>query len=228
MGSMDKKGLIIFDFDGVIVDSTRTMFKYTKRSIPFMSWKLYQEIFDARSFFKAIGIYNTIRRSFQKRTPEEVQKRRSAYTKEKLETCAIVPGMEKLLQALSKEYTLAVNTNSQKVNCVPLLEKYGLTQYFSKIETGDRTSSKAEKNIEILNELGFRPVNALFITDSIRDVLFAKDAGILSIGVLSGVHEKRHFERRRVRKSVVAVAGDAQELERSIRNYFEHEEHIPH
>ena len=48
---MQKKGLIIFDMDGVIVDSVLLTYRYTKKSLPFLTFPMYQKIFDTNGIF---------------------------------------------------------------------------------------------------------------------------------------------------------------------------------
>ena len=217
---MEKKGLLIFDFDGVIVDSVALMYQNTKKSLPFLSWGLYQQLFDNKLFLYAIKLYVKL---FRKTTPKSLQEKRLKYTSDKLEKTNLVEGIDSVIERLSNEYILTVNTNASVANSVPILEKYGLKKYFVTIKTRDTTDFKAEKNKEILKELNMNGKDALYITDSFRDVLDAKEAGVKSVGVLSGVHKKRHFEQRGVKASVVGIATDTENLYNIITEYFENE-----
>lgn len=213
---MKKKGLIIFDMDGVVVDSVMLTYMYTKRTLPFMSWKMYQYIFDSSPFKKAIKIVSTLR---GQNVTKKLAGRRNTYSKEKLES-RIIPGIKGLLERLHQDYDIALNTNASDSNTLPILKKHNIEKYFTLIKTRDKTSDKSEKNKKILSELSYTAGETLFITDSIRDVEDAASVEIMSLGVTTGVHDRIHFEKRNIRRSVYAVCDNSDELEHAIHNFF--------
>ncbi len=213
---MKKKGLIIFDMDGVIVDSVMLTYQYTKKSLPFMSFPLYQKIFDRDWFKYALHIYGKFRGN---RVSKKLENKRSRYIEEKLQS-RIIPGSKKLLETLSQHYELALNTNASIPSAIPILEKHDLRKFFGVIKTRENTMDKAIKNHEILEETGYAPKETLFITDSIRDVEDAMQSGICSIGMTTGVHGKTHFGVRHIAEGVVAVADNHNETEVAIKQFF--------
>jgi beta-phosphoglucomutase-like phosphatase (HAD superfamily) len=215
---MNKKGVIIFDFDGVIVDSVFLMYKYTKKTMPFLNWQTYQRIFDNPIFIRSIKFYAKL---FRKKPSKGLQSKRSQYTRDKLAKVKIIEGINELLENLSKDYLITLNTNASLENSVPILEKYNLIHYFSNIKTRDDLAYKAQKNRMILDEVNLASEKAIYITDSFRDVLDAREAGVKSIAVLTGVHNEKHFNKRKVKDNVIGIAKNTKDIEKFINIYFD-------
>lgn len=100
------------------------------------------------------------------------------------------PGTEaglKLLKSLG--IPLAVVTNKSEVLAAELLEQLNLAGYFSLILGGDSLPEKKPSPLPLLHaaeRLGVAPANMLMAGDSANDILAAKAAGCLSVGVTFG------------------------------------------
>lgn len=84
---------------------------------------------------------------------------------------------------------LAVITNKNEVLAVELLEQLGLADYFSLILGGDSLMEKKPSPLPLQHAaevLGVEPANMLMVGDSRNDILAAKAAGCLSVGVNFG------------------------------------------
>jgi len=214
---MEKEKLLIFDFDGVIVDSMRLSFENIERIHPSLTWKMYQDGMHKKTPFEANKGYEHLH---VVETSEEKEERVKKYTATKLRKTTVHSGMKEVLKLLNKGYILTINTNAGKEKTVPLLEKHKLENLFKIILTSEDTQSKTEKSEQIMSELVVDPTNTIYITDATGDVLEAAEAGIQSIAVTWGIHERRHFKDPEIADSVIDVVDSPDELLNSIQDHF--------
>ena len=214
---MKHKNLLIFDFDGVIFDSMQLAFTNALSVHPSLTWEMYRNVTHKKTPAEANKEYKHLHID---ETKEEKEKRIKKYTITKLEKVQVHSGMKEVLKMLGDEYMLALNTNAGKERTIPLLEKHNLKKFFKIILTVEDAQSKTEKSENIMSELGIDPSNAIYITDATSDVMEAAEAGIQSIGVTWGIHERRHFEDSEISDSVIDVVDSPDELLNSIKDHF--------
>ncbi len=185
--------LLMFDYDGVIVDS----FELTKRiyldvsdefglGLPDDS-NFFRELFelDWRNTLKKLGIYSR----------ENIEKIDRIYRAglKKYESCAgIYPGMNEVLDALSKKYALAVVTNNVRDELDYRLKKFGLSKYFKAVLTEEDGKPKPEPDLllKCMDRFNIDPKESAFIGDMDGDILAAKSAKVGKIvGVSYGYHQ---------------------------------------
>jgi len=213
----EKTKLVIFDFDGVIIDSIEVMFKNMQKLFPGLTWEEFQE--GTKSPIKERDEYFAERhKPISKSRAEKVQK---IYAKEKLASALIHKGMKMTIKDLNKKYFLAINTNAREANLVPILKECGVYKYFDLIESGGTAQSKVDKSESIMSELGVSPYDSVFITDTTGDVLDAEEAGMSAIGVTWGVHKREDFEGGEVGDGIVAVVESSDELYNAISDHFD-------
>ena len=214
---MKHKNLLIFDFDGVIFDSMQLAFTNALSVHPSLTWEMYRNVTHKKTPAEANKEYKHLHID---ETKEEKEKRIKKYTITKLEKVQVHSGMKEVLKMLGDEYMLALNTNAGKERTIPLLEKHNLKKFFKIILTVEDAQSKTEKSENIMSELGIDPSNAIYITDATSDVMEAAEAGIQSIGVTWGIHERQHFEDSEISDSVIDVVDSPDELLNSIKDHF--------
>lgn len=84
---------------------------------------------------------------------------------------------------------LAVVTNKNEILAAKLLRALGIADYFTIVLGGDSLSAKKPDPLplqHVAEVLGIPPQNALMVGDSRNDILAAKAAGCLSVGVTYG------------------------------------------
>ncbi len=207
--------LAIFDFDGVIVDSTAVMTEGVER---LFYPGLTKEMFIEASRKPIAERDKEIEETIERQVPDE--KSVKAYQKAKRARAPLHPGMRTTIRDLSKHFYLALNTNAIESNCVPILKDMKLHDYFDMIELGGDDRTKVEKSENIMSELGVLPSDALFITDTAGDVLDAEEAGMPSIAVTWGVHSRPYFEEGEVADGIIAIVESADELYDAILEHF--------
>ena len=130
-------------------------------------------------------------------TDEEKDKREASYVEMKSKT-PLFNGVKDLLESLhSKGHTLVLNTNAYNKNCLPLLENLGIKKLFDFIATAEVSKDKVEKFKMIEEKYGASEKDMLFVTDALGDVKDAATAGVSTVAVTWGVHDRAYFEKEK-------------------------------
>lgn len=205
MSPVNKK-LVIFDFDGVLVNTIEFSFVIHKKDNPNFTWNKFQD-FSNGNFMdgmkKAVDekLHN-IPSNFKERYKEEIEK------------INIHSTLSESVLFLSHNYTVAIvsSTYSDLIN--NFLIKENLRNCFSDILGVDVNKSKILKIRSLIQKYNMAPKDIVFITDSLGDILEANDCGVSSIGVTWGIHERENLEKG----NPIAVIDDPRELITVIKN----------
>lgn len=101
-------------------------------------------------------------------------------------------GILELLDALRAEgVLLGVATGKSDRGIGKTLDMHGLRDHFASVQGSDRHPSKPHPAMLecALNEVGAEPENSIFIGDTSYDMMMARSAGLLAIGVAWGYHD---------------------------------------
>jgi HAD superfamily hydrolase (TIGR01509 family) len=108
------------------------------------------------------------------------------------------PGAQEMLDTLKSKTILAIATSSSILNVTPVMDKLQWKEYFSTIMAREHIK-KGKPDPEILlkvcEKVGVKPVDAVYVGDSVHDMAAAEDAGMISIGVPTGTHSKQELEK---------------------------------
>lgn len=176
-----KPSAILFDLDGVLVDSLDAWWKSLNQALKVFGHKKI-----SRDEFIKIYWGHDLRDNIEKmQLHKEVGNLcNSIYTKN-IDAISIYKDTKDTLRRLER-YKKAVITNTPK-NCVrQILKKFNIETYFSHIISSDDVK-KAKPNPEIVlkacERLHVSPENAVLIGDTESDVQAGKAAGCIVIGV---------------------------------------------
>jgi HAD superfamily hydrolase (TIGR01549 family) len=177
---------VIFDVDGVLVDSLEANFKFfadlmAKFGYGFMKPEEYAPLFH-------LPMKDIIRHVTQSNNEEEIEKiwlsgkkREVPYPTELLSTPEYV---EQTLGFLSKNYTLAIVTSRSRSGIYSMPQLDNLKQYFKiDIAYEDTKEHKPHPAPLLLasEKLSIKPEECVYVGDSETDILSAKAAGMNAI-----------------------------------------------
>ena len=105
-----------------------------------------------------------------------------------------VPKLKETLDWLeSMDIKLAIISTQQNTITIPLLEKYGLAEKFSKISGS--VADKAAALRDIMSAFNLLPKQVAYVGDQEGDMKYAKKANCVSIAFCNGIHDKERLEK---------------------------------
>jgi phosphoglycolate phosphatase len=173
---------LLFDFDGVIVDSFELAYEVKKMICPKVDRDNIRRAFEGNinDNFNA-GDYHTNECRHDINFSAE-------YVPKLKESVKIFDGMEEVLKDLAESYTLIVISSTLSAPIKELLEKFGLDSYFTEIMGNDVHKSKIEKIKMVFAKYGVGSSDCLFITDTLGDLREASHVDVRAIAVSWGFH----------------------------------------
>lgn len=208
-----RKKVIVFDLDGVLFDSVGLMNEYRKRAYPTLTDSEIQELHTGNIFEEAKKRGHVPIES----TTEQNEAIRKEYLEKKLST-PLYAGIKELIEKLSQDHILAINTSADNSSSVPLLENARIDEHFDLVATRDLHQSKVEKFKLIGQTFEVEPSEMLFITDTLGDLHEAREQHIPTIAVTWGVHDKSFFERQ-LHPHLVGIAEHVDHLAKLIHTH---------
>ncbi|MEK7464493.1 MAG: HAD family hydrolase [Patescibacteria group bacterium] len=183
---MKNKKIIIFDFDGVIIDSCEHAYHGNLRSWPDLKLEEHKNLFSGNIF-----------EELEKLPPaKHSEEERSRWWKEehnpKKKHLPVFDGIQDVIKQLAKDYTLVINTSADSKSTNEYL-KDGNINLFDAIYGNEISKSKIEKFNRILADYKIDPKDCIFITDTVGDVLDANALSIPTLVVTYGYQEMGYF-----------------------------------
>ena len=182
---------VIFDMDGVIVDSEPLHMKAERMTLAPYGIKL-----DEKELQKYMGrtprvlLEDVIEKYRLNTTIEEIypahKKNLLALYKNEVE---LIPGVLELITELDREgVALALASSSDRILILSVIEKFQLSDFFKVIVSGEEVENvKPAPDIflKTAEELGYFPEECVVIEDSGAGVKSAKSAGMVCVGFRS-------------------------------------------
>ena len=208
--SMSKiEKIIIFDFDGVLVDSFRLAFETNKLFSP-KGTDLSEGRY--RVFFEG-NVYDKMPKAS---TTEEGIKQFFDIYSSKLFDLPVARGIENALSVLSKEYRMIIVSSTTSAAIDSWLKKNKLDKYFLEIMGSDVNKSKEEKIKAIFEKYKVKPEDCVFITDTLGDLREGQKVGVDCLAVTYGYHAKEVLKKG---KSVDFI-DKPEDIVVKVREYF--------
>ncbi|RYL93100.1 HAD family hydrolase [Sporolactobacillus sp. THM7-4] len=190
---------IVFDFDGVILDSERIMYQVMQQmfkkyhvDLPLSVWSQAigtQHGFDSLGYLEEKSGVHIDREAFQKERYEEFNRR--------VDEEEVLPGVKSVLrQARDLDLKIGLATSSRGEWPRRHLKRLGLSDYFTSIKSWDdvqRVKPDPALYIKSIESLGVEPKEAIAIEDSFNGSLAAKKAGLYCIVVPNAVTKQMPF-----------------------------------
>ncbi len=186
--------LVIFDWDGTIVDSADHIVKSLEVTSKLMglsalSRHQYRDVI-------GLGMPEVVARLYPDKSIDVAVFRRhysDAFSKHAHLGNRFFEGALELVELLSSMGVLvAVATGKSRKGLAQALQRHGLIGKFHYTRCADESKSKPDPMMlfEILDHLKVKARDAVMVGDTRYDMEMAKNAGVASIGVSFGVHSK--------------------------------------
>jgi HAD superfamily hydrolase (TIGR01509 family) len=190
---------IIFDFDGVIVDSEPIHEKAELQTCLEFGMKVPQSEWVHFRGTKIEDIFSFVSRKYgtgQEPIEKMIEHKIALYLSLALSELQLIPGVQDFLTSLKQngKYRLALTTSGRFVQQENILNKFGLTHFFEIIITSDDCrlgKPNPEPYLITTKKLGERPENCLVIEDSDNGIRSAKAAGCLACGITNTFPEEK-------------------------------------
>ena len=210
---------LIFDLDGTLVDTVYGHVLAWQRALedaglPIEGWKIHRRIGMSGGLF-ARAVAREIGRPIDSDQAEAIQRRHGELFRELLPVRRPLPGAVELLAELREgEVAHGIATSGHRPEIDASLEALGVGSETVVIERGDVARAKPEPDLFITcaERLGIPAQDCYVVGDAVWDLLAARRASMLNIGLLSG----GYGEDELTRAGAFRVYRDPEELRSSL------------
>lgn len=184
-----KNKLIIFDFDGVLVNTEYTTFNFYKHLLPEYNIYLKEEDFKYKIGRKSVDFFKDVlgEKFNQKLVDELITIKRDAFIKDIKKYLIPLEGVFELLQQCDKTGLLmAVGSQNEEPLIQKAMDVFDMRKYFKVITSlQDIENKKPNPEVFLLvtNTLGIAPVDSVVIEDAPVGIQAAKKGGFKSIAI---------------------------------------------
>lgn len=202
--------LIVFDWDGTLMDSTSTIVKCIQAAAKDLGLPIPRDAAAAHVIGLALpeAMQAVMPDVDPKYHPRMVERYRYHYLSRDHEL-TLFPGVQEMLQELSQQaYFLAVATGKSRVGLNRALNAVKLLSLFDATRCADETFSKPHPAmlLELTRELGQDIKRTVMIGDTSHDLLMANNAGAAGIAVHYGAHPPAQLDACKPLYSATTVA----------------------
>jgi len=178
---------VIFDMDGVIVDSEPINYEVIRIAFEKAGVKISKKEFIEEWVVKGTGSREAIKRHDIKMSLEDLQKiKKKIYLDVLKRKVKLKPDAKRTIINLHKKYKLALASQGHRYNVDIIVKKFKLSKFFQAI-IGKQDVNKGKPNPEIFlkasKELKVKPEECLVIEDTEKGIIAAKRAGMICIAV---------------------------------------------
>jgi HAD superfamily hydrolase (TIGR01509 family) len=184
---------LIFDLDGTLVDTVYAHVFAWQRALvelgsPVDGWRIHRRIGMSGGLF-ARAVAREIGRELTADEAEALQRRHGEVFREILPDRRPLPGAIELLTALRRSGVIhGIATSGRHPEIDKSLEALGVTPDTVVVDRGDVLRAKPEPDLFLAcqERLGVAIRDCYVVGDAVWDLLAARRAGMLSVGLLSG------------------------------------------
>jgi HAD superfamily hydrolase (TIGR01509 family) len=184
---------LIFDLDGTLVDTVYAHVFAWQRALaeaemPIVGWRIHRRIGMSGGLFTR-AVAREVGRELRPEEAEAIQRRHGEIFRELLPERRPLPGAVDLLAELRRrEVAHGIATSGRRPEIDASLEALGVGEETVVIERGLVARAKPEPDLFLAcaQALGAEPTECYVVGDAVWDLLAARRAHMLSIGLLSG------------------------------------------
>jgi HAD superfamily hydrolase (TIGR01509 family) len=186
-------GALIFDLDGTLVDTVYAHVFAWQRALaeegmPIDGWRIHRRIGMSGGLFTR-AVAREVGRELSQEETEAIQARHGAMFRELLPERRPLPGAVKLLADLrARGIVHGIATSGGRPDIDSSLDALEIPDDMVVINRGDVARAKPAPDLFLAcaTRLGVPPADCYVVGDAVWDLLAARRAGMLSIGLLSG------------------------------------------
>ncbi len=210
---------LVFDLDGTLVDTVYAHVfawqrAFAEAGLPIDAWRIHRRIGMSGGLF-ARAAAREVGRALTPVESEALQARHGELFRELLPERRPLPGAVALLEELRRLGVVhGIATSGRRPEIDASLEALGVPDDTVVVERGDVLRAKPEPDLFLAcaERLGVAPAECFVVGDATWDLLAARRAGMLSVGLLSG----GYGEDELTRAGAFRVYRDAEELRGSL------------
>jgi len=192
----------LFDLDGTLIDSVyqhviawRTAL--SRIGIELSVWRIHRRIGMSGGLFVSALLRET-GRSLSSEDIDRLQQAHAAEYRAQVDSVTPLPGARELLAALTDAGVhWAIATSGYAATARPALALLGLPEDTPMVTRDLVRHAKPDPDLFLAAaaELGVEPRHAMVVGDSVWDLLAARRAGALGVGLMSGGYGREELER---------------------------------
>lgn len=213
--------LIVFDWDGTLMDSEAKIVTCMLSAINDLGMQPRSD--DEVRHIIGLGLREALTQLYPNGTETEFESLVERYRHHFLhadETASpLFDGSRELIESLGQmEHFLAIATGKGRQGLDKVLKETGLAELFHYSRCADETHSKPNPQmlLDIMDYLGVEKEHTLMIGDTVYDLQMASNAGVDSLAVSHGVHDKHML----IECNPLAIVNDIHEVSRWLQEQF--------
>jgi phosphoglycolate phosphatase len=186
-----KYRLIVFDWDGTIIDSAATIVDCIRESAREMGLPVPEA--ERASHVIGLGLHDSLRMAVPELQTQQYPEFVAHYRRHFLareDAMVLFPGMKEVLSEFSKSHSLAIATGKSRRGLDRALAATGVGPHFSASRCADETNPKPHPAmlLELMDELDVDREKVLMIGDTSHDLEMARAAEVDAVAVTYGAH----------------------------------------
>jgi phosphoglycolate phosphatase len=211
--------LIVFDWDGTVMDSTAIIAKSIQAACADLNLPIPSD--EAASYVIGMGLIEALQHAVPEAPDSAYEPLAARYRYHYLSRDGLIPlfagARETIAELHEQGYWLAVATGKNRNGLNRVLASTEMGQYFHATRTADQTFSKPHPGmlLEIMDELGLSADRVLMVGDTTHDLQMAINAGVDAVGMTHGAHPAQQLREL----NPVALVGDFSELRAWFKAY---------
>ena len=186
------KPILIWDFDGVMADSTDFVFAYWRQA--FATHGIEFKLEDYQKTFTYKFPFDYLHEIYGSEIVTQIYQDYSAHEEQQYpDHVEAFPGFIKSFNQIATQYDHHIVSSNLASVIHPWLKKTGLNPHFAFVIGREVPGYKDEKITQLLDQLNRLQSDVQFIGDTISDIEHAHKAGVKAIGVSWGVHNHQQL-----------------------------------
>ena len=183
--------LIVFDWDGTLIDSAGTIVRCIQDAARDMGLEVPDR--ERASHVIGLGLHDSLRFAVPSLGVERYPDFAAHYRKHfraRQDSMLLFAGIRDLLERLSRERLLAIATGKSRKGLDRSLDAGDLKRFFSGSRCADETNPKPHPAmlLELMEEFSVGKTETLMIGDTSHDLEMARAAGVEALAVTYGAH----------------------------------------